>query len=778
MNRLFISLMAYLACAVVISAQTFQTVRGTVYENATGSPLEFATVTVADAKPPIGITTDSIGEFSMKVPVGRHNIQVSYLGYEPVILKEVLVGSSKEVVLNIGMTESLTTLNEVVVTPHINKAEPLNNMAVTGGRMLSTEEASRYAGGMDDPARLVSAFAGVSSNVGNNGIVVRGNAPRSLQWRLEDVEIPNPNHFADVTTFGGGGFTSLSSFVLGNSDFFTGAFPAEYSNALSGVFDMNMRNGNNQRWEHAFKVGVLGIDASSEGPFKKGYNGSYIINYRYSTLSLLSPMLPEDADGTNYQDLSFKFFLPTKKAGIFTVWGTGLIDKSGTTVEKDRDKWEYDQDMENQDVRQFMAAAGVGHKLNFGNSSFLKSTLAFTVSGLDMHTERMNSENNVLLNKDKIKNTYWNFVFASAFQKKYSSRHTNRTGIRLTGLKYDLDVRDALNKDGNLQTLADETGFSALLSAYSTSTFRLSPKWTANIGLNAQVFTLNGNYSIEPRAGIKYQFRPNQSLSLGYGMHSRLEMLNYYFTKKNGEHINKDLDFTRAHHISLAYDLNIGENHHLKIEPYFQYLYDAPIIPDSTYCFINLQGGDDLFLSDKLVNKGKGMNYGVDITFEKYMTDGFYYMVTASLFNSRYKTDLGKWYNTRYNRNYAVNLLGGKEWMVGKSKQNMFGLNLRLTLQGGERYSPINELESINQETAVYNENVPFSKSLSPAFVGFIGAKYRINRKRVAHEFAVQIINFTGYKDYYGHRYNHKTGKVEPEREANMVPEVSYKIEF
>ena len=192
MNRLFISLIAYLACAVVISAQTFQTVRGTVYENATGSPLEFATVTVADAKPPIGITTDSIGEFSMKVPVGRHNIQVSYLGYEPVILKEVLVGSSKEVVLNIGMTESLTTLNEVVVTPHINKAEPLNNMAVTGGRMLSTEEASRYAGGMDDPARLVSAFAGVSSNVGNNGIVVRGNAPRSLQWRLEDVRYPIP----------------------------------------------------------------------------------------------------------------------------------------------------------------------------------------------------------------------------------------------------------------------------------------------------------------------------------------------------------------------------------------------------------------------------------------------------------------------------------------------------------------------------------------------------------------------------------------------------------
>ena len=778
MNRLLAIFMVSIASVAAMTAQTLQTVRGTVTERESGAPLEFATVTVLDSKPPIGATTDSLGQFQMSVPVSRHDIRVSYIGYEPVVLKEILVGSAKETVLNVGMTESLNTLQEVVVRPHVNKAEPLNSSAIGGGRMLSVEEASRYAGGMDDPARLVSAFAGVSSNVGNNGIVVRGNAPRSLQWRMEDVEIPNPNHFADVTTFGGGGFTALSSFALGNSDFFTGAFPAEYGNALSGVFDMNMRNGNNNRWEHAVRVGVLGIDVSSEGPFKKGYGGSYIANYRYSTLSLLSPLLPEDADGTSYQDLSFKFFLPTRKAGVFTLWGLGLIDRSGTKVEKDRDKWTYDQDRENQDVKQYMGAMGLGHKYNIDNSSFIKSTLAFTVNGLDMYTERMTLDGSQLLPQDRVKTTYWNIVLASAFQKKYSSRHTNRTGIRVTGLKYDLDIRDALDKPGQMQTLSQETGFSALLAAYSTSTLRLSSDWTLNIGLNAQVFTLNGNFAIEPRVGVKWRFRPNQSLSLAYGMHSRLELLNYYFTKKDGEYVNKDLDFTRAHHISAAYDLSIGENHHLKIEPYFQYLYDAPIIPDSTYCFLNLQGGDDLFLADKLVNRGKGMNYGIDITFEQYMSRGFYYMITASLFDSRYKTDLGKWYDTRYNRRYAVNLLGGKEWMVGKSRRNMLGLNIRLTLQGGERYSPVDELASIDQDRVVYNENTPFTESLSPAFVGYLGFKYRINRRRVVHEFAAQIVNFTGYKDYYGHRINHKTGKVEAEREANMVPEISYKIEF
>ena len=254
-----------------------------------------------DQSPPIGAISDSLGQFVISnIPVGRHEIQVSYVGYEPVIVKDILATSSKEVFLEIQMKENTTQLGEIIVKPKIKKSEPLNTMTIASGRMLSVEEASRYAGGFDDPARLASSFAGVSSSIGNNGIVVRGNSPKFLQWRMEDVEIPNPNHFAEVTTFGGGGLTALSSQVLGNSDFFTGAFPAEYSNALSGVFDIHLRKGNNQKRENTVQIGVIGIDVASEGPFKKGGKSSYIFNYRYSTLDLLSSLMPENADGTKY----------------------------------------------------------------------------------------------------------------------------------------------------------------------------------------------------------------------------------------------------------------------------------------------------------------------------------------------------------------------------------------------------------------------------------------------------------------------------------------------
>ena len=779
MIKKFFFILSMVVISTSLFSQNQQTVRGLVCEKATETPIPYATVVLQGKNSMIGTITDSLGLFVIRqVPVGRYDIKISFTGYEPAVLKEIVVSSSKETVLNVMLNEHATQLNEIVVKPNINKAEPVNQMSITGGRMLSVEEARRYAGGMDDPARLASSFAGVTSSVGNNGIVVRGNAPTYLQWRMEDVEIPNPNHFADVTSFGGGGFTSLSSQVLGNSDFYTGSFPSEYGNAISGVFDMKLRNGNNKEHEHTVQVGTIGIDVASEGPIKKNYNGSYIFNYRYSTLSLISPLLPDDASGTKYQDLSFKFHLPSSKSGVFTIWGTGLIDRSGTEPETDKSKWVYEQDKQNQDVKQYMAAFGLGHKIYLDESTYIKSTLATTVSGLDMHTELMNEKNN-LSPKNVIKNTNWNFILASAINKKISNIHSNKTGIQWTGLRYNLFMQNANHSGDALNTINDESGNSSLLSAYSSSLFHLPGNIDMTMGVNSQFFTLNSHYTIEPRFALKWQFLRSQSLSLGYGMHSRLEKLNYYFAKsKDGNLINKDLDFTKSHNLSLAYDILLGSDYHLKIEPYIQYLYSIPIIPDSTYSFVNLQGNDDWFISDRLENKGRGLNYGIDFTFEHYMNKGFYYMFTASIFNSRYKATENKWYNTRYNRNFVFNLLAGKEWYVGKNRQNVVSLNGRITYQGGDRYSPVNISLSERQQDVVYDESNPYSCQLSPVLLAHTTISYKINKKHLSHEFSAKLMNVTGYKEFYGHRYNYKTNNVEEERDALFMPNISYKIEF
>lgn len=784
MNKLYI-ITAFLLLSISTFAQKTnglptQTIRGIVTDRASGAPLSYVSVGLLDI-PELGTTSDESGQFILKnVPVGRHDLQATYVGYESSIIREILVVSAKEVYLDIALKENVNELGEVVVQATTNKNEALNKMALSGARMLSVEEARRYAGGMDDPARLASSFAGVSPSVGNNGISIHGNAPHLLQWRLEDVEIPNPNHFADISVLGGGVLSSLSSNILGNSDFFTGAFPSEYGNAVSGVFDMKMRNGNNQKYEHTFQAGILGIDFASEGPLSKKHNASYIFNYRYSTTSLMGKIGGEVEDGSkiDYQDLNFKLNFPTKKAGVFSVWATALIDNYKQKPEKNKDKWESSDDRQSSESDQTMAAGGITHRYFFGNDTQWKTSLAATYSKGKASVDWVDFSDNTspFLTSN---NRYTNLIAKTSFNKKFSSRFTNMTGVTYTKLYYKMNFDMAPHEGYALDNISEGDGNTDLISAYNSSLIGLSDRLDLSVGINTQTMTLNKEWTVEPRASLRWRASNKSSFAVAYGLYSRMEKMDVYFvkTKGTGETTNKKLGFTKSHHLMLTYDYKIGDDMHLKIEPYVQFLYDVPVMADSSYSVLNRR---DFWVEDPLVNKGKGRNYGVDVTFEKYLTKGLYYMVTASLFNSRYCGGDGVWHSTRYNRKYIINGLIGKEWMLGRNKQNVLGVNLKLTLQGGERYSPIDEEATMKDpdKEVQYDETRAFSKQLSPMFLTNFSISYKMNKRKVSHEFAIQGVNITGYKEFYGHVYNTKKNIIEPYRGKTVLTNVSYKLHF
>jgi hypothetical protein len=772
MNSKLIFITVFLFSYTVFAQRPTQIVRGVVLDNASNQPISFANVSINALR--VGATADSLGNFILpNIPVGSYSIFISAVGFESFAMNEILVTSAKETYLNILLKEKITTFAEVTVKPKVNKEVPLNSTASVSAKMLSVEEARRYAGGFDDPARLVSSFAGVSSNVGNNGIVVRGNNPKSLQWKFEGIEISNPNHFADNVVFGGGVLSALSSHSLGNSDFFSGAFPAEYSNALSGVFDMAMRKGNNSKHEHTVQIGLTGLDFASEGPLKKNSNSSYLFNYRYSTLALLKPLLPENGgNGVEYQDISFKFNFPTKKSGTFSIWGLGLKDYTGVKAKTDKKEWDDITDKQSQDISLYMGTFGVSHKYFINDKTYIKSTLAATTNGFDFTIENL-QDNGSLKPESNVKSTSTNLIFSSLINTKFSAKHTNKKGVVLTDMSYNL----VLNK--NAQSIVDEKGSSFLATAYTNSTFNFSEKFTMNAGLNAQLFTLNNNYTIEPRIGFRYQYQANQSLNFGYGLHSRLEKLNYYFAKNSkyeNSTVNKDLDFTKSHHFVLGYDLSLSENLHFKAETYYQHLYNVPVIIDSSFSFINLV--NDWFFNQKLENTGNGRNYGIDLSLDKYLTNGFYYSVTASLFNSEYQGGDKIWRNTRFNRNYVFNFLAGKEWTFGKSNHKTFGVNTRLTYQGGDRYSPINAIASTKNQAVVFDETRAFSNQLTPSFTTHITLVYRVNKPKSTRELALKILNAGSFNEFYDFQYNYKTQSVQEHREAIVIPNLSYKIEF
>jgi hypothetical protein len=264
-----------------------QTIRGIVVDKVTQMTLPGVNIVLQGTSPVIGTTTDMSGDFKIEnIDVGHHTLYISYIGYEPRTVSIELT-TGRETVLNIKLEEQAFTLDVVTVIANERKDETINKMATVSTMKFNVEESQHYAGTMNDAARMVSSFAGIASNPsGVNDIIVRGNSPRGLLWRLEGIDIPNPNHFAEEGS-SGGGISILNGAVLDNSDFFTGAFPAEYGNAYSGIFDMALRNGNNQKREYSLQAGFVGVDCTLEGPFHKKNPASYLFNYRYSTLAMI-----------------------------------------------------------------------------------------------------------------------------------------------------------------------------------------------------------------------------------------------------------------------------------------------------------------------------------------------------------------------------------------------------------------------------------------------------------------------------------------------------------
>ncbi|MCP4459672.1 MAG: TonB-dependent receptor [Cytophagales bacterium] len=769
-----------LSTTAVVSQEMTQTVRGTIVDEVTEYPLIGATIKIIGSDPLIGAVGDFDGNFRIEnVPAGRHTFQIAFIGYEEVVLSDILVHTGKSTSLNIRMQESMLAMEQVVVVGTRPKDLPINEMASVSARSFSVEETRRYAGGLDDPGRMVSAFAGVTStSLGENAIIIRGNAPKGVQYRMEGIEIPNPSHFGGATVSGGGFVTLLSNQVLANSDFLTGAFPSEYGNALSGVFDMNLRTGNRDEAEHTFQAGLLGLDIASEGPFKKGGTSSYLFNYRYSTLGLIEPVLPDEANSIRYQDLSYKLNFPTEKAGEFSVWGIGGKDYGRKNEEPltDPSKWENEDHRQDYEYGFFVGATGLRHKINFGEKSMLQTNIVASVNDAYWDVDRL--DNALTLVPDtRVDNLTGQYSFSTSLNHKFSKRHANKTGLTLHRQFFTILISESPGNQPPLQTSVDQDGTTNRMQAFTQSKFRLSEGVTVNVGVHSQYFALTDQTTLEPRAGIQVQPNYKHTFSLGYGNHSQVEDAKIYFVQSpSGEILNGDLKLSRAHHFVFSYDWLIAESVRLKIEPYYQQLYEVPVAADSSFSMLNYS--QDWFLTQELVNEGKGRNYGLDLTLERFLKDNFYYLVTGSVFTSEYKGGDKVWRNTRYDRGYSFNILAGKEWEVGANDNKRLGLNVRMNMMGGLRYSPVDEAASVAAEEVMFDEyNAYDYKSPAVNYLDFT-ITYRKNKPNKSTVWALQIKNLLGNEDFDGYGYNYAEGKTEEIRSVVMIPNLTYKIEF
>ena len=761
-----------------------QTIRGTVVDLVSQSPLPGANVVLLNSEPFNGTATDMDGNFQLKhVPVGKQNLRITFLGYKEYILPNITVTSGKEVVLSIALEENVVMGKEVTITDKIEKNKPLNEYSTVSARTFLVEETQKYAAAVNDPARMSTSYAGVvSTDDGNNAITIRGNSPNGLLWRMEGVEIPNPNHFSNVGT-SGGGISILSSQVLTNSDFMTGAFPAEYGNALSGVFDLKLRRGNNQKSEQTIQVGFLGTDLAVEGPFKKGYDGSYLINYRYSTLSVLGKLgVNVGTATTNFQDLSYNFYLPTKKSGTFTLFGFGGLSSQSSYAEKDSLKWTNYYDKFNWDFTANTGATGLTHFIQLDNRTYLKTSLVASGTGKTYKEEELDT-NYEGIPQGELNYGQNKIALNSILTRKINSKHSFKVGVIGTEIFYNLLNTELVKETGKIETWINQKGETMTLQSFAQWNYRATEKLTFNAGLHYLLLAYNKTASLEPRASLKVDLNSKQSLSFGFGMHSQLQPIGVYFarnTRTDGTvyQPNKDLELTKALHYVLSYDRSLTDYLRLKLEGYYQLLYNVPVSTDinNTFSILNSEGG---YTSDPLANNGKGKNYGVELTFEQFLHHDFYFLLSSSVYDSKYKATNGKWFNTRFNGNFATTFTAGKEFKTGSGfKNRIIGVNIKTIYAGGLRNTPIDIDASKAKGETVYRDAEAFSLQAKDYFRTDVKFSLKRNRLKSTVTWSVDIQNVSNAKNIFGDYFDPLTGTTKTSYQAPLIPILSYKVDF
>ncbi len=774
-----------------------QVVRGAVIDHVTEVPLPGAAVVLYAHDSMVAATiTDSLGRFAFEeVRPGRYDLQVRFIGYRPYRVGNFLVGAGKEAVLIVRLEEEAFEVAEVTVTATADKRRPLNELATVSARIFSVEETERYAGSLGDPARMAANFAGVSMiNDGRNDIIIRGNSPLGLKWRIDGVEVPNPNHFAATGTTGGP-VTILNNNLLSNSDFFTAAWPAEYGDAFSGVFDLRMRPGNAARREYTVQMGFNGVELGAEGPLSRRTGASYVAAYRYSMLELLQKLGFDFGTGTalpRYQDLTVKLHVPVRRTGTFSLFGIG--GKSAIEL--------YDsRNTDTGDVGFFLKGTDLTYGSHMGvvGASYRhlldpRTTLRLTASAqTHANSTRIDSLAFDTLGRivPGVKTHFYGARFAEAHyslsgevRRKINRRHYLTAG--LLAFRVAVDYEDSVRVGAPGRPYQWIRAIDTTMGHWRSFVHwqgHLSPRLTLTAGAHFHYVPLTQQFVPAPRWGARWRLGEGRTLNVGYGMHAQTPPRFFFFiqrtTPDGGVRLpNRHLRMLEAHHGVIGYDHLWGTSWRLKAEAYYQWLRKVPVSPLAPqFSMLNYGAAFGEQVPDSLVSTGTGRNYGVELTIERFFTQGFYLLATASVFDARYTGYDGVERPTAFANNYVFNLLGGVERSVGG--RGTLTVDLRGTYAGGKRYVPIDLEASRRTGETVYRWEEAYAHRYDDYFKIDLRIGFKLNgKRRFDQEWALDLTNLTNHRNIYAQSYNPRTQTIVTDYQTGFVPIMLYRVRF
>ncbi len=723
---------------ILVYSSKGQSIEGKISDETSGQAISNASVAVNGE--PVQISDESGRFYLDQLPPGLVDLTLSCVGYETKRTSSVWVKNGKTTYMEITLTPSRKELDEVVV---LAKAELLGISAVK----INEEKVNRYAATYYDPARLVAGSSdALVTNDQNNQISVRGLNPAYNVWRLEGLEITNPNHLSNAGIFNdqpaasSGGVNILSAQMLDDSEFYFGAMNSGLSNTVGGLFDMNLRQGYNQDHQFTAQASLIGFDFSAEGPLIASQGSSYLLNYRYSFTGLLGEMGVDFGGETiAFQDLAVSVDVPLRSGGkvkIFSLVGISSNDFKVFPLEES----EIEKHRSDILFKAKMGAMGFRYDQPLGQK--VKVGLASAISSKDESRDQtrysFTSMDSIGFRKDQIDQTIWsNHIYGLV----YFGRPVLTLGSRINAYH---DSYNYLNE--SVLTLEVKK---TLIAPYADLSCDFNPRLKAELGVGSYHLSREGEQenALDYRANLNYRIF-NFNIAASAGRYSQIfsPLVGYLKVTDSVSVAHPDYDAIGLIS-SSRYTLSLGATFGSLIASAEGFYYHFDRINGNWYGVVES--------TESIQGRTQGIALRISQKGEK-----FYYDGSASFFNSTFDDGM----DNPFNAKTSLNFLAGRNWKFsGGEFEKVLSVNIKGIYQGG---------------LYQYSEN--------PAMTGRLGNYARFDlrvqwikyRPKSTHSFALDIQNLTNRENEAYWYFDNFTGQVETSYQLEMIPILTYRVEF
>jgi len=763
MKRLFVILALMSALAIARENISTGTIKGTVLDHDTKTPLVGANVLIMTTQ--LGTGADVNGNFTIAdVPVGSYTLRLSYIGYETLSRTDVIVRSQRITSMDVEMVPSL--IESEGVTVNAGYFSTLEESPISTVN-FSAEEIRRAPGAAGDISRIISGLPSLAkTNDERNSLIVRGGSPSENSFYVDNIEIPNINHFPDQGS-SGGPIGLLNVDFIRDVNFYTGGFSAQYGDRLSSVMDISLREGNRDEVDTQVDFNFGGAGVIAEGPLGKG---SWLFSAKRSYLDFIvdkfmSENVPSQPTYGDFQGKLVYDFSKNHRLAFLNIFSN---DES--SVKKDD---ALDDGMNNYgDFVTVRNTVGVNWRFLWGEKGYSNTSISHTLSKYDLAFFQTRSDR-ILFDKESVEQEL-KLRNVNYYRLNSSNKLEFGAEAKLIKTKYDDFYEQYHDPLGNITSAlrVDQNISANKFAAFASYHWSPFVKLTLTPGIRVDRFSFNKNFHVSPRFALAYHLTGRTSVNAAAGVYYQtLPMI--LLSQKNSF---RRLDDPKSRHLVLGVNHLFTESTRLSVEFYDKQYDHLPLDPaQSTLSIIDQVVYQEFFLAhDRLVDNGKAYARGVEVTFQKKLAQEIYGMISGAYFRSHYQDFNSVWRNRIYDNRYLCNIEGGYK------PNPKWEFSLRWTFAGGAPYTPFDVAASQSAHRSIFDLNKINAERL-PAYHSL---KLRADRRFNFHGsnliLYLDIWNVCGRENIFSYTWNEVENKQEDFKAwtNSMLPIFGVEYEF